>query len=194
MNRTAYPDRSLHTASSALVPADFLQSIFVAELRSRGIRYRGFLYAGVIVDKSGMVHVLEFNCRLGDPETQVLMARLESDLADVLVRAATGKLDGATLRWSRNSAAVVVMASEGYPATVKDGREISGLFEPAEDLIVFHAGTEKRGDRIFTKGGRVLGVTALGPSLNAALERVYIGVSKLHFEGAQFRRDIGRDR
>lgn len=166
----------------------------VRELKNRGIDYCGFLYAGVMVLPDGKVSVIEFNCRLGDPETQVLMMRLESDLVDVLSKATRGELEGVQLKWSEKPAAVVVIASAGYPEVVKDGETITGLFPPSEDLIVFHAGTRKDGDRILTKGGRVLGVTATGDSLNAALARCYEGVSQISFPGMQYRKDIGVNR
>jgi phosphoribosylamine--glycine ligase len=176
---------------------ELVETIFrpvVRELKSRGIDYCGFLYAGVMVLPDGRVSVIEFNCRLGDPEAQVLMMRLESDLADLLQKAVNGNLDGVRLQWSESSAAVVVLASAGYPGTVKDGEEIAGLFSAEDDLIVFHAGTRLEEGKTLSKGGRVLGVTALGPDLKAALSRCYEGVSRITFPGMQYRKDIGVNR
>ena len=166
----------------------------IRELNNQGIRYRGFLYAGVIVDTDGTVQVLEYNARLGDPETQVLMMRLESDLLGVLDKAVSGNLGMAELRWRPEAAACVVAASEGYPSKVNDGKEISGLFPGDETLTVFHAGTRvSEGDpeKIVSKGGRVLSVTGLGRSSNEALRSVYRGLEKISFEGMHFRKDIG---
>lgn len=179
-------------AAEGLVGDIFLP--VVRELKSRGIDYRGFLYAGAIVDAGGKVRVLEFNCRLGDPETQVLLMRLQSDLVEVLNAATSGKLNSITLRWSTQAAACVVLASEGYPGEVKDGKPINGLFPEEHDLVVFHAGTRHAAGNdkeVITKGGRVLGVTAIGPTLNRALTRAYEGVERIKFEGMQYRKDIG---
>ena len=164
----------------------------IRELWTRGIPYRGFLYAGVMVDKAGVVNVLEFNCRLGDPETQVLMMRLQSDLLAVLNAAVNGKLSTVDLKWSQLAAACVVACSEGYPGTVKDGVPVSGLFDGTDELMVFQAGTAfgADGKQVITKGGRVLAVTASGPQLSDAITKAYSGIEKVSFKGMQYRRDI----
>jgi phosphoribosylamine--glycine ligase len=136
--------------------------------------------------------VLEFNCRMGDPECQPLMLRLGSDLAEVLEKVATGKLAGTELRWSREAAACVVLASGGYPGNYETGKPITGI-EEAEELgaAVFHAGTKRADSQLVTAGGRVLGVTACGADLRAAVGRAYAAVEKIRFEGMHYRRDIG---
>ena len=164
------------------------------ELGARGIKYVGFLYAGIMVTRTGEVKVIEFNCRLGDPETQVLMMRLNSDLLTALEAAVDGKLSTVDLRWRPESAACVVCASAGYPREVEDRKAISGLFEPEADLQVFHCGTYAPSDKpseVRSKGGRILTVTALGSSMNDAVTRAYEGVARVSFEGMHFRKDIG---
>lgn len=182
--------------SEAQLP-ELIKSVFrpvISELKKRKIDYCGFLYAGVMVLPNGEVSVIEFNCRLGDPETQAVLPRLESDLAEVLHLGASGKLAGYELKWNSRSSAVVVVASEGYPGKVNDGKEIKGLFPEESDLIVFQAGTKSEGGKIFSKGGRVLGVTGLGKDLPGALNKAYEGVSRVSFEGMQYRKDIGQNR
>jgi phosphoribosylamine--glycine ligase len=161
------------------------------ELHSRGIHYSGFLYAGLLVDRTGVAKVLEFNCRLGDPETQVIMMRLKSDLLSVIEAAVKVKLVSVELEWRQEAAACVVLCSGGYPGTVDDGKVISGLIEGDETLQIFHAGTDGEPQTVVSKGGRILGVTALGDDLPAALERAYSAVAGISFEGMQYRRDIG---
>jgi len=164
----------------------------VRELKSRGINYLGFLYAGVMVSPTGEVSVIEFNCRLGDPETQVLLTRLDSDLLQVLYAATIGELSKVRLDWKDEAACCVVICSAGYPGKVDDGKEIQGLSKVDKDIIVFQAGTKKVGDKILSKGGRILGVTALGSDLNTAIENAYRGVKQVSFEGMHYRTDIGR--
>lgn len=163
------------------------------ELWNRGIKFVGFLYAGVIVDnKTGEAKVLEFNCRLGDPETQVLLVRLKSDLLKALDAAVRGKLSSIELKWRKDAACCVVAASAGYPGDVDDNKELSGLFSPEEDTFVFHAGTRSEGEeRVRTKGGRILAVSALGESVEQAIERAYKGMDRISFDGMQYRKDIG---
>ncbi len=167
----------------------------LAELLARGISYTGFLYAGVMIDRSGSIKVLEFNCRLGDPETQVILARLESDLLSTLQSAVRGDLASVDLKWSHRHACCVVAASRGYPGKVDDGKKIEGLFEPSEDLVVYHAGTApgEHAGEVLTKGGRILTVTALGKNAAQARERAYEGVTKISFEGMHYRKDIGEE-
>jgi len=162
-------------------------------LAKDGIRYRGFLYVGLMLTKEGP-KVLEFNCRLGDPETQAIAARMDFDLAEVLSDVATGNLQPKKLKWKPGASACVVLASGGYPGKFESGKEIHGLAEAGKlaDVKVLHAGTKSVDGRIVTRGGRVLGVTASGKSLDAALEKAYEAASKILFEGMHYRRDIGR--
>ncbi len=134
--------------------------------------------------------VLEFNCRFGDPETQVLLTRLESDLVDLLEATIDGQLAGVEARWKTESAVCVVLASGGYPGSYASGKPITGLDQSADGVTVFHAGTREENGRIVTAGGRVLGVTALAGDLAAARQRAYAVAAGIDFEGRQFRRDI----
>jgi len=138
--------------------------------------------------------VLEFNCRLGDPETQAILARVDFDLADVLTDAAAGKLQPEKLKWKPGASVCVVLASGGYPGKFETGMVIQGLTEAEKlpDLKVLHAGTKRVGDNIVTTGGRVLGVTATGNALGAALQKAYDGVGKIRFAGMHYRKDIGK--
>ncbi|MCX7683583.1 MAG: phosphoribosylamine--glycine ligase [Anaerolineae bacterium] len=166
-------------------------------LRRRGTPYVGVLYAGLMLTSLGP-RVLEFNCRFGDPETQVLLPLLESDLLEVLLACVEGRLEEIELRWKPACAVCVVMASRGYPGDYEKGREIAGLAEAAAlpDVVVFHAGTapanpDGTGERLVTAGGRVLAVTATAPTLEEARQRAYEAVGRIRFEGAHYRRDIG---
>ncbi|WP_144733340.1 phosphoribosylamine--glycine ligase [Extensimonas perlucida] len=159
-----------------------------------GIPYTGFLYAGLMIDAQGRPKTLEFNCRMGDPETQPIMMRLKSDLVDVLGAAIDGKLDQIELQWDRRTALGVVMAAHGYPEQPRKGDAITSLPPDTaldDDAMVFHAGTELVDGVLRTSGGRVLCVTALGDSLRLAQQRAYEIVQRIHFDGAQYRRDIG---
>ena len=158
---------------------------------AEGIDYRGILYPGVMLTKAGP-KILEFNARFGDPETQVYLTRLENDLVELLDASVSGTLDRMELKWSPLASVCVVMASGGYPGNYAKGKIISGLDEAnaLPDTKVFHAGTALKDGQIVTNGGRVLGVTALGRDLKAAKAAAYAAVDKIHFEGAQFRRDI----
>lgn len=162
-------------------------------LASEGIEYRGVIYAGLMIDERDF-KVLEFNVRLGDPETQALLPRLLSDLVPVLQAAASGNLAGAALEWDPRPAVCVVLASRGYPGDYEKGKEIRGLDKAAEmeDVVVFHAGTRREGGRFLTSGGRVLGVTALGRDISQAVQRVYDAVAAIDFDGLVFRRDIAQ--
>ncbi len=162
-------------------------------LAADGIPYQGFLYVGLMLTASGP-KVLEFNCRLGDPETQAIAARMDFDLAEVLADVAAGQLKPEKLKWKPGAGACVVLASGGYPGKFEDGKEIHGLREAAEvkDVKVLHAGTRREGEKVFTSGGRVLGVTATGETLAAALDKAYQAAEKIRFEGMQYRKDIGR--
>lgn len=156
------------------------------------IDFRGILYPGIILTKNGP-RVIEFNARFGDPETQVYLTRLENDLVELLNASVDGTLGRTELKWSPMASVCVVMASGGYPGSYAKGKAISGLDDAAKlpNTKVFHAGTARAGDQIVTSGGRVLGVTALGKDLKSAQAAAYAAVEKIHFEGAQFRRDIG---
>jgi phosphoribosylamine--glycine ligase len=162
-------------------------------LAREGVRYTGVLYAGLMV-KDGRATVLEFNVRFGDPEAQVLLARLRSDLADLMVRTCDGRLAGTTIDWDPRAAVCVVLAAEGYPGAVEKGTPIDGLeaLRGWRDGVVFHAGTKRVDGRIVTDGGRVLGVTALGDGIRAAVDEAYRAVARLGWPGMQYRRDIGQ--
>lgn len=161
-------------------------------LEADGVPYQGFLYIGLMLTKSGP-KVLEFNCRLGDPETQAIVARMDFDLAEVLADVAAGKLDPSKLRWKPGAGACVVLASGGYPGKFESGKRIEGLTaaEQITGVKVLHAGTKLVGETVVTNGGRVLGVTAPGASLDAALWAAYAGAVKIHFDGMHYRKDIG---
>jgi phosphoribosylamine---glycine ligase len=167
----------------------------IAGMAKDGIPFTGFLYAGLMIDPHGEVKTIEFNTRMGDPETQPIMMRLKSDLYDVLVHAVDGTLDQASLEWDRHVALGVVMAAAGYPTDPRKGDAITGLLAStganAGPVMVFHAGTEQRGRRIVTAGGRVLCVCALGDSVKAAQQLAYEAVGRIQFDGAQYRHDIG---
>ena len=156
-----------------------------------GTPYVGFLYAGLMIDASGTPKTLEFNCRLGDPETQPIILRLKSDLYDLVDHALTGTLDRVRAEWDRRSALGVVLAAHGYPDEPRKGDRIEGLPKPSDDCRVFHAGTRKDGKAVVTNGGRVLCVTALGDSVKMARTRAYEAVDQIKFAGMQYRKDIG---
>jgi phosphoribosylamine--glycine ligase len=160
-------------------------------MAEEGHPYSGFLYAGLMIDGAGNPRVLEFNCRLGDPETQPILLRLKSDLFELIQSAVDGRLDHATAEWDRRPALGVVLAAAGYPDAPRKGDAISGLPGAGEDFRVFHAGTAVEGKTLVTNGGRVLCVTALGDSIGTARRRAYEIVDGIRFEGVQFRRDIG---
>jgi phosphoribosylamine--glycine ligase len=164
-------------------------------MAAEGHPFSGFLYAGLMIDGEGRARVVEFNARLGDPEAQVLLMRLKSDLVDLLMAATDthgGGVRDIELQWDRRSALGVVMAASGYPAKVRQGDLIEGLPAASEDMHVFHAGTQRREDgELCTHGGRVLTVTALGDPLRAAQQRAYQALESIRFDGMQFRRDIG---
>jgi phosphoribosylamine--glycine ligase len=160
-------------------------------MADEGHRYTGFLYAGLMIDGSGNPRVLEFNCRLGDPETQPILLRLKSDLFELIEGAVDGKLDRHEADWDRRPALGVVVAASGYPDSPKKGDAITGLPEPEQDLRVFHSGTTLKDGTAVTSGGRVLCVTALGDTIRMAQRRAYEAVSGIRFDGMQYRRDIG---
>ncbi|MDD5323852.1 MAG: phosphoribosylamine--glycine ligase [Polaromonas sp.] len=166
----------------------------VKGMENDGIPYTGFLYAGLMIDARGLPKTLEFNCRMGDPETQPIMMRLKTDLFDVMMAATSTALDQIELQWDRRPALGVVMAAHGYPLAPRKGDLIDGLPKEAQgdgDAVVFHAGTRRQDGATVTAGGRVLCVTALGSTVRAAQQRAYEVVHGIQFEGAQYRKDIG---
>ena len=166
----------------------------IAGMARDGVPFTGFLYAGLMISPEGQVKTLEFNTRMGDPETQPILMRLKSDLVDVLLAATDGTLDKVELQWDRRFALGVVMAAAGYPADPRKGDVITGLPADAagtEDCMVFHAGTVQQGGQVLTSGGRVLCVTALGDSAKTAQQRAYDTLQPIRFDGAQWRTDIG---
>jgi phosphoribosylamine--glycine ligase len=163
----------------------------VKGMAAEGIPYSGFLYAGLMIGKNGELKVLEFNCRMGDPETQPILLRLKSDLVTLLDHALDATLDTTDVEWDPRVALGVVLAAEGYPDNPRKGDVIEGLSEAGEDYRVFHAGTALDGSRVVVNGGRVLCVTALGHNVRTAQKRAYDVVSRIRFDGMQFRRDIG---
>jgi phosphoribosylamine---glycine ligase len=175
----------------------------IAGLAKEGIQYTGFLYAGLMIDAKGNVKTLEFNCRLGDPETQPIMARMKSDFVGLLEKAIAGKLENVEIEWDRRTALSVVMAAGGYPEAPKSGDVISGLGkkgaamtvegkngEPIEALV-FHAGTTQKDTEVITSGGRVLAVTGLGDSVRMAQQNAYSALNQIQFNAMQYRSDIG---
>jgi len=156
-----------------------------------GIPYTGFLYAGLMIDSHGQARTLEFNCRMGDPETQPIMARLKTDFTLLLDAAIDGRLDQVEAEWDRRTALGVVVAAAGYPDAPRKGDAIARLPEDRDDCITFHAGTAFSGERLITSGGRVLCVTALGDTVRAAQKAAYDAVEKVEFDGMQYRHDIG---
>ncbi|OGV67253.1 MAG: phosphoribosylamine--glycine ligase [Lentisphaerae bacterium RIFOXYA12_FULL_48_11] len=163
----------------------------LAELKKRGITYKGVLYAGLMIGKKGP-RVLEFNCRFGDPETQVILPRIDGDLVPALLACVDGTLSEKMIKWRREACVCVVMASGGYPGAYEKGKVINGIAEAEEinGATVFHAGTKVDNGKVVTSGGRVLGVTALGSDLPAAIGNVYKAVARITFDQVHFRKDI----
>ncbi len=180
------PELQREVIDRVMVPA-------VNGMREDGIPYKGVLYAGLMITPDGP-KVLEFNARFGDPETQPILMRMQSDIVPIMAACADGTLDSCSLEWKKEAAVCVVMASGGYPGAYDKGKTISGL-EPANSLpgvTVFHAGTKQVGDHVVTSGGRVLGVTALGGNVQMAIIKAYQAVGKIQWEGVHFRKDIGQ--
>lgn len=163
----------------------------IAAMKAEGRKYQGCLYAGLMIHNDS-IKVVEFNCRFGDPETQVLMPLLDGDLAAIMLACATGNLKDAEISWHDKTAVCVVMSSGGYPAHYEQGLEIKGLeaANAVEDAFVFHAGTKLLNGKVVTAGGRVLGVTAIGETIKSAQEKAYEAVKKISFDGAHYRQDI----
>jgi phosphoribosylamine---glycine ligase len=186
----AYCDgRILDDSAKKQVMAEVIRPA-IDQMRAEGHAFTGFLYAGLMMTAKGP-RVLEFNARLGDPETQVLMHRMESDFLEPLLAAAHGELKGAQLEWKADPSVCVVLAAAGYPGSVRTGDAISGLDQVA-GATVFHAGTRLVNNVLATSGGRVLGVTARGPTLQAAIGNTYNAVAAIHFDGMHYRKDIGQ--
>ncbi|QSQ08005.1 Phosphoribosylamine--glycine ligase [Koleobacter methoxysyntrophicus] len=189
----AFAPSPVYTPNIARVVEKEILKKTIDAMKRENRPYKGVLYAGLMITSKGP-KVLEFNCRFGDPETQVVLPLLESDLVPVMQAVIDSRLDEAEIRWKDKKAVCVIMASGGYPRKYEKGFKISGIeeAEKIEGITVFHAGTAKEGDSIVTAGGRVLGVTALGDSLDSAARLVYKGVEKISFKGAHYRKDIGR--
>ena len=174
------------------IAAECMETIFkptVAAMAAEGRPFHGVLYFGLMLTPKGP-KVIEYNARFGDPETQAVLSRLDSDLYDILNAVIDGKLDQMEIRWKDDAACCVVLASGGYPKAYEKGKVITGL-DTVTDAFVFHAGTKKQGDTIVTSGGRVLGVTATAPTLDEAIQKAYADVHKIQFENVHFRTDIG---
>ena len=179
---------------TAEVHARAMREVILPTIRGMekdGITYTGFLYAGLMIDSQGRIKTLEFNCRMGDPETQPILMRLKSDLLEVLLAATSEGLGQLEMEWDRRVALGVVMAAAGYPMNPRKGDVISGLPKDEGDAMVFHAGTTEKDGQILTSGGRVLCVTALADSVKQAQQKAYQAASPIAFDGMQMRRDIG---
>lgn len=179
---------------TAEVHARAMREVILPTIRGMekdGIAYTGFLYAGLMISPQGQLKTLEFNCRMGDPETQPILMRLKSDLVEVMLAATSGGLDHIELEWDRRVALGVVMAAAGYPLSPRKGDVITGLPADQNDAMVFHAGTNQDEDHTLTSGGRVLCVTVLADSVRQAQHKAYEVAQGIHFDGMQYRRDIG---
>lgn len=184
-------------APAPVVTPDIRQAVIdtilkpvVAGLKQEGITYQGCLYAGLMITADGP-KVVEFNCRFGDPETQAVLPLLDGDLAQIMLACAKGTLTADMVHWKDAAACCVIMASKGYPASSHKGDVISGLDTVDDDVLVFHSGTKKVDGSFVTNGGRVLGVTAVAPTLKDAIDKVYANVKRISFDGQQVRSDIG---
>ncbi len=179
---------------TAALQKEALEKILIPTVRgmaAEGRPYRGILYAGLMITDRGP-YVLEYNARFGDPEAQPILMMLESDLADVLEALLAGELNRADLRWNSGASVCVVLSSGGYPGNYRQGDIITGLDDMPENVMAFHAGTGLKGNQVVTAGGRVLGITALAKNIPAAIDLAYRGVSRVHFEGMHYRKDIGK--
>lgn len=160
-------------------------------MKAEGIPFTGFLYAGLMITKEGRIGVLEFNCRMGDPETQPILMRLKTDLVTLMEAAIDGRLDQVEAEWDRRVALGIVLAAASYPDSPRKGDVITGIPAPTEDAVVFHAGTTLTEGQLLTSGGRVLCATALGDSVKQAQQHAYALARDIHFDGCQMRSDIG---
>lgn len=197
-------DKGLNTGGmGAVSPVPFADAVFLDKietqvikptirgLKSDGLVYKGFIFFGIINVK-GDPYVIEYNCRMGDPETEVVMPRIKSDILDLFEGVATGTLSERDIHFEEKSAATIMMVSGGYPEEYQKGKQIYGLNQATESIL-FHAGTKADGPAVLTAGGRVLAVTSLGRTLDAAIEKSYATIQQIEFEGAYYRRDIGQD-
>lgn len=187
----AYSPAPVITKELESVVMDTIMRPTIEGLKSEGIKYKGILYAGLMID-DGNPYVLEFNCRLGDPETQPIISRLDTDLVDISMAITDEKLSDMDIEWKDEASVCVVLSSKGYPGKYEKGKVISGLndVKKMDDVVVFHAGTAFNNNEIITNGGRVLGVTALGKDIKTAKDRAYEAVKKIHFDGMHYRKDI----
>ena len=181
----------MEPATYAAILEDIIRPT-IHQLALTGASYSGLLYAGVIVTDDGP-KALEFNCRFGDPETQVILPRMGSDLLELMIASEVGDIAGREITWSADKAVCVVLASEGYPESSSSGDEISGLENIPAGVYIYHAGTEERDGRFYTAGGRVLNVVGTGPTIIEARARAYAAVEQIHFEGMQYRTDIAME-
>ena len=163
----------------------------VKGMQADGIPYTGFLYAGLMITPDGKIKTLEFNCRMGDPETQPIMARLRSDLVHTLNQAVDGKLNEVELEWDRRTALGVVLAAHNYPDTPRNGDVIKGIPEDSDDQVTFHAGTKLQDGKLVTSGGRILCIVGLADTVRGAQQKAYAAIDQIHFDGMQYRKDIG---
>jgi phosphoribosylamine---glycine ligase len=187
----AYSPAPVMTGELEKVVIEKIMKPTIRALRSEGINYKGILYAGLMIDK-GIPQVLEFNCRLGDPETQPVLSRLKTDFMEVAMAVAEERLSDINIEWNNDPAVCVVLSSSGYPGQYRKGDVITGLDEAnkMEGVHVFHAGTTFKDDHIVTAGGRVLGVTAIGKDIATAKSRAYEAAGKIHYDGMHYRKDI----
>jgi phosphoribosylamine--glycine ligase len=189
---TISPSREVDAAMQARIRSEVLDP-FLRGLKADALEFSGMLFPGLMMTPDGP-KVLEFNCRFGDPETQSLMRRLKGDLLELIEATIDGTLSSVTPEWDKRAAVCIVLASGGYPGPIEKGKEIAGLDQAAAsdpDVVVFHAGTALKGGKVVTSGGRVLGVTALGATLEEARAKAYAAADLIRFEGKQLRRDIG---
>jgi phosphoribosylamine---glycine ligase len=187
----AYAPAPVMTEALRIKAVETILKPIIAALNKEGRTYSGCLYAGLMI-QGDTIKVVEFNCRFGDPETQVVLPLLDSDLAQIMLACATGTLDVSMVQWKQQAAVCVIMASGGYPVSYPKGLPITGLEEAGamKDVLVFHAGTKAVDGQIVTNGGRVLGVTALGKDIRTAQKKAYAAVDKIHFDGEHHRTDI----
>ena len=187
----AYAPAPVMTEALRIKAEETILKPVIAALNKEGRTYCGCLYAGLMI-KGDSVKVVEFNCRFGDPETQVVLPLLDSDLVQIMLACATGTLDASMVKWKNQATVCVVMASGGYPGSYENGKVITGLKEAGamENVVVFHAGTKEKDGKVVTAGGRVLGVTALAKDIKSAKNAAYGAVEKIRFEKAHYRKDI----
>jgi len=186
----AYSPAPIVTTEVEKVVLEKIMRPMIDAMEKEGRTYKGILYAGLMITKNGP-RIIEFNCRFGDPETQVILPRLESDLLPIMQGCIEGNLAEKEVKWKTDACTCVVLASGGYPGKYEKGKEINGL-ENVANAVVFHAGTKEVDGKTLTNGGRVLGVSALGESIATSIDQAYVGVKQLSFEGIYYRKDIGQ--